>query len=81
MFQPKTRLGWHAYNPYDRSKKPQGGQYNLRNPLRKDTVYIPPAGYVVLRIKADNIGLWLLHCHVLWHHGVGMAMNLEVAAP
>ena len=34
--------------------------------------------YVVLRIKADNPGLWLLHCHILWHHGVGMAMTLQV---
>ena len=78
FFQPKARLGWHAYNPYDDTKKPPGGQYNLQNPLKKDTVYVPAAGYVVLRIKADNPGLWLLHCHVLWHQGVGMAMILEV---
>lgn len=47
-------------------------------PLRKDTVYIPSTGYVVLRFPMDNDGLWLLHCHVLWHHAVGMGMVIHV---
>ena|ERR1700716_3163074 len=77
-FHPDVPFGWHAHNPYEEDKEPAGGPYNLISPLKKDTVYVPAAGYVVLRIKADNPGLWLLHCHVLWHHGVGMAMALEV---
>jgi FtsP/CotA-like multicopper oxidase with cupredoxin domain len=41
-------------------------------------VYIPAQGYVVLRIKADNLGIWFFHCHVLWHSGTGMAMGFHV---
>lgn len=77
-FHPKEHLGWNAYNAYDERKRPPGGAYNLKSPLKKDTVFVPAAGYVVLRFNADNPGLWFLHCHILWHQGVGMAMTLEV---
>jgi FtsP/CotA-like multicopper oxidase with cupredoxin domain len=29
----------------------------------KDTISIPPKGYIILRFKADNPGWWLVHCH------------------
>lgn len=77
-FQPNIPFGWNAYNPFDTQKEPKDGPYNLINPIRKGTVYVPAAGYVVIRIKADNPGLWFLHCHVLWHQAVGMAMTIEV---
>ncbi|RFU31596.1 hypothetical protein B7463_g4715, partial [Scytalidium lignicola] len=76
-YQPQTR-GWHAYNPFDPSTTLEGPSYNLVNPIRKDTVYIPGQGYVVLRFLADNPGIWFFHCHIIWHHGTGMAMALEV---
>jgi hypothetical protein len=41
-------------------------------------VQIPSRGYAVLRFKADNPGVWLLHCHVLWHSVTGMAMLIDV---
>ncbi|KAH8802618.1 laccase iv [Xylogone sp. PMI_703] len=78
-YQPQTR-GWHVYNPFDSSTAPKGGSYNLMNPVRKDTVYIPAQGYVVLRIFADNPGIWFFHCHIMWHHATGMAMALEVGS-
>ncbi|KAE9008675.1 hypothetical protein PR003_g16083 [Phytophthora rubi] len=31
-------------------------------------------GYVVLRFKADNPGVWMMHCHVDWHMAIGMGM-------
>ena len=34
------------------------------NPSRRDTITIPPSGYVVLRWRADNPGAWFFHCHV-----------------
>jgi iron transport multicopper oxidase len=37
------------------------------NPLRRDTVTVPGSGFVVLRFRADNPGVWLMHCHVEWH--------------
>lgn len=49
----------------------------LRNPLRKDTITVPNGGYVVIRFKADNPGLWFLHCHIEFHasHGMGLVLN------
>lgn len=69
--------GWDYYNPFD-SRPPRGGPFNLIDPVMKDTVYVPPWGYVVIRFLADNEGIWLLHCHVLWHQSSGMAMAFEV---
>ena len=39
---------------------------------------MPGNGHVVLRFPLANEGLWLLHCHVLWHQGVGMGIVLQV---
>lgn len=76
-----TRMGaFEQYNPFD-GKEPASGPMNLESPVMKDTVYVPSMGYVVLRVLLDNPGLWLLHCHVLWHGAVGMNMALEVAGP
>ncbi|EME87500.1 uncharacterized protein MYCFIDRAFT_184514 [Pseudocercospora fijiensis CIRAD86] len=51
---------------------------SLERPLRKDTVYVPGKEYVVLRFKAENIGLWLLHCGVVLHQAMGLNMLVEV---
>lgn len=32
------------------------------NPIRRDTVQVPPLNSVALRLIADNPGAWLLHC-------------------
>ena len=32
--------------------------------ILKDTVNVPTGGYVVVRFRSDNVGRWLLHCHV-----------------
>ncbi|KAF3912757.1 Laccase [Dactylellina cionopaga] len=72
------RMSWGSYNPYDLSKPALGGAYNLENPVRKDTVFIPRRGYAVLRFLPDNPGIWMLHCHLLWHQATGMAMAIHV---
>ncbi|OJJ51726.1 hypothetical protein ASPZODRAFT_55640 [Penicilliopsis zonata CBS 506.65] len=74
----RGKSGWDYFNPFDTSKPPKGGAYNVINPLEKDTVYVPPLGYVVLRFRADNEGIWMLHCHVLWHQASGMSMAVQV---
>jgi hypothetical protein len=68
---------YDAYNPFGASEPP-GGPLKTLNPLRKDTISVPRKGYVVLRLEANNEGLWLFHCHILWHHAVGMAMAFQV---
>ncbi|KJZ74708.1 hypothetical protein HIM_05825 [Hirsutella minnesotensis 3608] len=65
-----------GYNPLDPGT--QAPAVNAANPLRKDTVYVPSTGYVILRFPLDNDGLWLLHCHVLWHQSVGMGIVLQI---
>nr|KAG5686608.1 hypothetical protein BaRGS_006282 [Batillaria attramentaria] len=54
---------------------------NLDNPIRKDTIIVPTGGYVVVRIKADNPGMWYMHCHIEMHHLSGMALMLDGTAP
>ncbi|KAJ2848255.1 ferroxidase fet3 [Coemansia brasiliensis] len=48
----------------------------LRNsgpyPVRRDTITIPPHEFALLRFKADNPGVWLLHCHMAFHAEQGM---------
>ena len=47
----------------------------------KDTLYIPRGGYAVVRIRADNPGIWFMHCHVEVHVEDGMAMLIAEALP
>ena len=77
-FRSEGRSGWGSYNPFavDGSGPPAG--LDLVHPLRKDTVSVPRRGHVVIRFKAGNQGLWMLHCHMLVHLGSGMAMGLHV---
>jgi L-ascorbate oxidase len=49
------------------------------SPPRKDTVTLPPGGWVWLRLRADNAGAWPLHCHISWHQYMGMLLVLLVA--
>lgn len=75
----RSENGWGSYNPYA-TKGASAVQpvMNLRSPVRRDTVAVPRRGYVVIRFKADNEGIWMLHCHVLFHQGSGMAMGIHV---
>lgn len=79
----------HGYNFYvvAAGQTPLGRPHNpfedkvdldTKTPLKRDTVYIPARGYAVLRFALDNPGLWLMHCHVLWHQAVGMGMVIKV---
>ncbi|ERT01357.1 hypothetical protein HMPREF1624_02602 [Sporothrix schenckii ATCC 58251] len=71
--------GWDYYNPFFVPwKPPRGGPMNTLDPVLRDTVYVPPYGYVILRFRADNEGIWVLHCHILWHQASGMNMAFQV---
>jgi FtsP/CotA-like multicopper oxidase with cupredoxin domain len=43
----------------------------------KDTITVPGGGYTVIRFKADNPGLWLMHCHMDPHDMAGMRFLLN----
>ncbi|KAB8071973.1 multicopper oxidase-domain-containing protein [Aspergillus leporis] len=79
-------IGWGSYNPFTDPVPPglepgstfseQG--YDLSRAMLRDTVYIPSRGYAVLRLRTDNPGVWLFHCHIIWHLASGMAMLVDV---
>ncbi|KAJ9634741.1 hypothetical protein H2204_006190 [Knufia peltigerae] len=79
---PFTPGGSSMYNFNPFATAPQdspGGEYNLVDPVMKDTVFVPQRGYAVIRFQADNKGIWMLHCHVGWHLGSGMAMSWDIS--
>ncbi|KAI8957651.1 putative ferroxidase [Daldinia sp. FL1419] len=49
-------------------------------PPRRDTVAVNPKSYAVFRIKAENPGVFLFHCHVEWHVEMGLSVTL-IEAP
>ena len=46
---------------------------------RKDTVFLPAGGHVVVYFKSDNPGYWYLHCHIEEHLLGGMAVIIDEA--
>ncbi|CRL29634.1 Cupredoxin [Penicillium camemberti] len=62
----------HKPNDYD------SNLYDTSRAALRDTVQIPSRGYAVLRFRANNPGVWLFHCHMLWHSATGMAMLIDV---
>jgi FtsP/CotA-like multicopper oxidase with cupredoxin domain len=53
-----------------------GSVVNPGNPMRRDTVLIPPYGYAAIQFELDNPGVWPLHCHVAWHLSGGQGLNV-----
>ena len=52
---------------------PATAALNTANPPLRDTATLPQNGWVVLRFVADNPGLWIFHCHLLWCAGAAAA--------
>jgi FtsP/CotA-like multicopper oxidase with cupredoxin domain len=44
-----------------------------------DTVLVPPKEAVDIAFVADNLGDWMLHCHVTDHQVSGMMAILRIA--
>jgi L-ascorbate oxidase len=60
------------------------GQYetsklNLINPPYRDSMYMPQNGWLAIRFKADNPGIWIFHCHIEWHSDTGMVIVFNEA--
>lgn len=47
----------------------------IANPLRRDVTTVEAFGWTLIRFVADNPGIWLFHCHMVWHGEAGMAMQ------
>jgi laccase len=50
---------------FDPAKDP--AKYNLVDPPERNTVGVPAGGWTAIRFRADNPGVWFLHCHLEVH--------------
>ncbi|GLT70230.1 hypothetical protein SLA2020_423240 [Shorea laevis] len=61
---------------FDKDKDPLG--YNLVDPPLQNTIAVPLNGWTTIRFKADNPGVWFMHCHFDRHMTWGMDMAFVV---
>ncbi|GAB7344328.1 hypothetical protein MBLNU457_2193t1 [Dothideomycetes sp. NU457] len=54
---------------------------NPENPHRRDTQLVRPNGYLVVQFDLDNPGMWMFHCHVVWHISEGMGITILEQTP
>ncbi|XP_057790169.1 laccase-14-like [Salvia miltiorrhiza] len=48
--------------------------YNLVDPPLMQTIVVPKNGWAAIRFKANNPGVWYMHCHIERHISWGMGM-------
>ncbi|XP_068644557.1 laccase-7-like [Aristolochia californica] len=53
-------------------------KFNLVNSQERNTIGVPVGGWAVIRFKANNPGVWLLHCHLDVHLPLGLATAFVV---
>ncbi|KAK9740641.1 hypothetical protein RND81_03G050300 [Saponaria officinalis] len=52
--------------------------YNLVDPPFQNTIVVPYEGWTAIRFRADNPGVWFMHCHLERHATWGMEMAFIV---
>ncbi|MFI6396462.1 multicopper oxidase domain-containing protein [Nonomuraea sp. NPDC050540] len=57
-----------------------GHTFALPSGIRKDTVIVLPGSTLNVDFDADNPGLWMIHCHNIYHAESGMMTLLGYAA-
>ncbi|XP_008358049.3 laccase-17-like [Malus domestica] len=61
-----------GFGNFDRNKDP--ANFNLVDPIERNTVGVPSGGWVAIRFLADNPGVWFMHCHLEIHTSWGLKM-------
>ncbi|KAJ1437363.1 Multicopper oxidase, type 1 [Sesbania bispinosa] len=61
---------------YDPKKDPNN--FNLVDPVERNTIGVPTGGWTAIRFRADNPGVWFLHCHFEVHTTWGLKMAFLV---
>ncbi|KAJ0732911.1 putative laccase [Helianthus annuus] len=61
-----------GFGNYKRSR--DAPNYNLVDPPHMQTIAVPQNGWTAIRFKADNPGVWFMHCHFERHVSWGMGM-------
>ncbi|CAM8980430.1 unnamed protein product [Rhodiola kirilowii] len=49
------------------NSKADPAKYNLVDPPERNTVSVPTGGWTAIRFRADNPGVWFMHCHLELH--------------
>ncbi|PON70612.1 Laccase [Parasponia andersonii] len=65
--------GLGNFNPKKDPKK-----FNLFDPVERNTVGVPSGGWTAIRFRADNPGVWFMHCHLEVHTTWGLKMAFVV---
>ncbi|XP_073147661.1 laccase-14-like [Henckelia pumila] len=61
---------------FDQNVHPQN--YNLKDPPLMETIAVPRNGWTAIRFKANNPGVWFMHCHFERHVSWGMGMTFII---
>ncbi|XWS55556.1 hypothetical protein CRYUN_Cryun09bG0010200 [Craigia yunnanensis] len=61
---------------YNSKTDPQN--FNLVNPVESNTIGVPTGGLVAIRFRADNPGVWFMHCHLEVYTTWGLKMAFLV---
>ncbi|KAI3750432.1 hypothetical protein L2E82_21068 [Cichorium intybus] len=66
--------GFGNYDPVNDPSK-----FNFVNPQERNTLGVPVGGWAVIRFRANNPGVWFIHCHLDVHlpWGLGTAFLVE----
>ncbi|GKV43558.1 hypothetical protein SLEP1_g50837 [Rubroshorea leprosula] len=66
---------------FDKDKDPL--TYNLVDPPLQNTIHVPRDGWMAIRFKANNPGVWHMHCHIDRHMvwGMGTAFIVKDGEP
>ncbi|KAK8963025.1 putative laccase-9 [Platanthera guangdongensis] len=59
-----------GFGNFDKDKDPLN--YNLVDPAYKNTVGVARSGWAAIRFRAQNPGVWFMHCHLDQHMVWGM---------
>jgi FtsP/CotA-like multicopper oxidase with cupredoxin domain len=62
----------HVLSVLSKNGRPVSG-----SPVHLDTIHVGPHETWDVAFKADNPGVWMLHCHVLDHAAAGMSMTIN----
>ncbi|CAI9301491.1 unnamed protein product [Lactuca saligna] len=60
--------GFGNYDPINDPRK-----FNLVNPQERNTIGVPTGGWAAIRFRANNPGMWFIHCHLDVHLPWGLA--------
>ncbi|MBA0735614.1 hypothetical protein Gogos_019448 [Gossypium gossypioides] len=86
MITPENHpLHLHGFNFFEVGRglgnfnsKEDPKKFNLVDPVERNTIGVPSGGWTAIRFRADNPGVWFMHCHLEVHTTWGLKMAFVV---